>query len=170
MLASLSRRLRRYHGGGWLDLNSGRFGMPRRGGYVTDVWMPDAMLVRSLCLHRIGLFDVRLGEAWSAADWCLRAREAGWRCLVDDQACVRRRSARLPDLTHDGSGFMDVVSRYSHRPRAVIQRAARMHALWLLNRYEPLAAIRFFRQARCRHERTGAMILDQACAQHRRAA
>lgn len=161
---------RRFHGGGWIDLDSGRFGLPEQAGYAMDFLMPDAMMVRSMSLRRVGLFDVRLGESWSVADWCLRMAEAGWGAQVDDEAYAIRRTISRADVMHDGAGYIDVLSRHSHRHKAVLQRAGRRHALWLLNQNQPLSALRFYQQSRTRRVWHGTHVIDRLHQQHRRAA
>ena len=47
-----------------------------------------AMLIRASALREIGLFDERFFLVYEEADWCFRARRAGYRCLMVPQSRI----------------------------------------------------------------------------------
>lgn len=54
----------------------------------TDYVCGAALFIRSVAVQQIGLMDERYYLVWEEVDWCYRAREAGWQCIVIPQALV----------------------------------------------------------------------------------
>ena len=82
------------HGGGKLDLIHARFinqysqERASRDRYVVD-WVPgDAWLIRSAALRTVGGLDCRLFLYGEEADWCYRAKRAGYSAVVVTSARI----------------------------------------------------------------------------------
>lgn len=83
-----------------------------------------AILVRREVIEQVGMLDQRFFYYWEETEWCLRAREAGWRIMHIPQA----------KLWHKG-----VQRDYQPNP-AVTYYATRNHLLMLAKHHAPIAA------------------------------
>jgi GT2 family glycosyltransferase len=101
-------------------------GAPRAVGYATGA----ALLVTRACLERVGPLDEGYYLYGEDADWCLRARAAGFACLWVPRSVVR----------HKVSGSSGAASPFKayHLPRAGLRLAER-HARGLARATWPLA-------------------------------
>lgn len=87
-------------------------------GYVTGA----ALMVTKGCVERIGLLDEGYYLYGEDADWCLRAREAGFACLYVAPSVVQHRVS-------GSSGAASPFKAY-HRTRAGLRLAARHAKPW----------------------------------------
>lgn len=153
-----------YHGGGWIDLDGGRYHTPDPDArdYCVDYVMPDAMLLRTSVLRHVGLFDVRLVMRWSVVDWCLRMQYAGWRPYVAGGCRAVRWKVDDVDARDDAFGFAGVVHRHSRNPRQAVRRGS-WPVMWqYVNRFELLGAWRFFTAARNHPVSSGTIAYNRA--------
>lgn len=56
--------------------------------HATDYASGAALFFRTKVARKIGVFDERYFLVWEEVDWCFRAREAGWNCMVIPSAKV----------------------------------------------------------------------------------
>ena len=59
--------------------------------HETDYACGAALFVRAEVVRQIGAFDERFFLVWEEADWCYRAREAGWSSMVVPSARIWHR-------------------------------------------------------------------------------
>jgi GT2 family glycosyltransferase len=94
---------------GWLESDNGRFGGP------SDVpWLPATMLlVRRHVLQSIGMFDPYLAGSLQDADFCLRARSRGFRCLYAGNVTVHIEAGDAAETPPDAKRrFQERWSRF----------------------------------------------------------
>jgi GT2 family glycosyltransferase len=76
-----------------------------------------AILVRRAVIEQIGMLDERFFYYWEETDWCLRAREAGWRVVHVPSAKVWHKGVQRQYVPSPG------VSYYNTRNRLLFMRA-----------------------------------------------
>jgi hypothetical protein len=59
------------------EMDTGQYDQVREVDWISGC----ALLIRRQVVERIGMLDVRFFYYWEETDWCLRARENGWRIL-----------------------------------------------------------------------------------------
>ena len=107
--------------GAKLDPVAGTFSFPRSGEFSTasggtppfesDYITGCALLVKKSLLDRIGLLDERFFLYWEDSDWGLRAKKAGFRCLVVP-------AARIWHKVSASSGGNDSPLKAYHKTRS----------------------------------------------------
>ena len=98
---------------------NGQYALPRQVDWISGC----AILVKREVIEKIGALDVRFFYYWEETDWCLRARENGWKVLHVPQA----------HLWHKG-----VQRDYRPSPN-VTYYATRNHFLFLRNHRAPFS-------------------------------
>jgi GT2 family glycosyltransferase len=79
------------------ELDQGQYDQVRETAFVYGT----AMLIRSRVLEDIGLFDERFFAYHEDADFCMRARQAGYRCVYNPQGVIWHKvSAATRDIPH----------------------------------------------------------------------
>src|SRR5262249_31690301 len=94
---------------GWLEQDEGRFD------YVSNApWLPATMLlVRRHVFRSIGTLDPDLAGNLQDADFCLRARSRGFKCLYAGNVTICLRSADSGPVRVEATrGFQDRWSRF----------------------------------------------------------
>ncbi len=79
--------------------------------YSTDYASGCALFARVEIARTIGLFDERFFLVWEEADWCYRARRAGYEILVQPQAKVRHKVSRTFMDSNSGIDYQYYFSR-----------------------------------------------------------
>ena len=72
------------------ELDSHQFSDPHRVDWVSGC----AIMVRGSVIHQIGMLDERFFYYWEEVDWCLRAREHGWKILQVPEARLWHRGVQ----------------------------------------------------------------------------
>lgn len=105
---------------------------------VQDVdWLTGcALLVRRETIHQIGGLDERFFLYWEETDWCLRAREAGWRIIQVPQAKIWHKGVQRNYQPRPA------VTYYSTRNRFLLMSAHQAPAAaWVFALYSTLRTL-----------------------------
>ena len=81
--------------------DQGQFNRPQQVDWISGC----AILVRRAVIEQVGALDARFFYYWEETEWCLRARERGWRILLAPQAKlwhkgVQRDYCPAPSVTY----------------------------------------------------------------------
>lgn len=83
------------------------------------------VLLRNRALREVGLPDDSFRFYWEDAEWCMRARRAGWSLMLDPKAVVRHRiSGTLGAQTNVTARYYQYRNRLLACERCVGRRAA----------------------------------------------
>jgi GT2 family glycosyltransferase len=101
------------------ELDQGQFPAPHDVDWISGC----AILVRRAVIEQIGMLDQRFFYYWEETEWCLRAREAGWRIVHVPQAKlwhkgVQRDYHPSPSVTYYSTRNRFMVLQKHHAPLA----------------------------------------------------
>ncbi len=81
-----------YHHYGVEERDNGQFDQPREIPYASGC----LMLLRSSAIRKIGMLSPEYFIYWEEADWCHRARDAGYRCMYEPKSVIYHNFASAP--------------------------------------------------------------------------
>lgn len=100
-------------------LRAGRVQPRTLGTTDVDAVKGACFLLRMDAWRRIGMFDEDYFLYHEELDWCLRARQHGWRCVLDTAALAVHEGWHEEDPAH--------AERYLHRHRGLLHYFAKHH-------------------------------------------
>ena len=101
------------------ERDTGQYGQPQDVTWVSGC----AILVRRALIEQVGMLDERFFYYWEETDWCLRAREHGWRVVNVPSAKIWHKGVQRH---YEPSSN---VSYYNARNRLLFMRAHRAPAV-----------------------------------------
>jgi GT2 family glycosyltransferase len=99
------------------ELDRGQFQQPHDVDWISGC----AILVRRAVIDQVGMLDQRFFYYWEETEWCMRAREAGWRIVHAPQAKlwhkgVQRDYHPSPSVTYYSTRNRFMVLEKHHAP------------------------------------------------------
>lgn len=102
------------------ELDSGQYPDPHEVDWISGC----AIMVRKAVIEQVGMIDARFFYYWEETEWCLRAREAGWKIFHHPQAHlwhkgVQRDYSPGPNVTYYSTRNRLLMLSAHHAPLTV---------------------------------------------------
>ena len=102
------------------ELDSGQYPDPHEVDWISGC----AIMVRKAVIEQVGMIDARFFYYWEETEWCLRAREAGWKIFHHPQAHlwhkgVQRDYSPGPNVTYYSTRNRLLMLSSHHAPLTV---------------------------------------------------